>query len=98
MSRILRFYFFIAVVLSPTICLSWGESKHSITELLIKKVYLDKNYVFCGSDAHWGTNVFGVFVFDRRTETWTNYPSFISHVDIRVRRVKRIEYEGDFVR
>ena len=74
MRRILRFCFFIAVVLIPTICFSWGESKHPITELLIQRVYLDTNYVFCGCDAYWGTNVFGLFVFDHRTETWTNYP------------------------
>ncbi len=89
MERITRFCWVIALALTPTVCFSWGESKHPISELLIQRVYLDTNYVFCGSDAYWGTNVFGLFVFDRRTETWTNYPH--------LRRVKNIEREGDFV-
>ena len=83
MRRIIRFFWVLTLVLSPTVCFSWGESKHPISELLIQRVYLDTNYVFCGYDAYWGTNVFGLFVFDRRTETWTNYPH--------LRRVKNIE-------
>jgi len=89
MKRIILLCLVIASILSPTICFSWGESKHPISELLIQRVYLDTNYVFCGCNAYWGTNVFGLFVFDRRRETWTNYPQ--------PRRVKNIQREGDFV-
>jgi hypothetical protein len=70
----LKFYLVLTLVLAPRMCLSWGEFKHPISELLIHHVCIDSNYVFCGSHAHWGTNDFGVFLFDRRGETWTNYP------------------------
>jgi hypothetical protein len=89
MKRIQRLCFLIGAILIPATCLSWEESKHPITELLIQRVYVDTNYVFCGSDAYWGSNVFGLFVFDRRTETWFNYPE--------LKQVKNIEREGDFV-
>ena len=97
MKRITLFYLVIAFILSPSTCFSWGESKHPISELLIQRVYLDTNYVFCGSDASWGTNAFGLFVFDRRTETWTNYPNLLLAHAHRVRKVKVIERDGDFV-
>ena len=96
MKRILRLCFVIALSVSPTICFSWGESKHPISELLIQRVYLDTNYVFCGCDAYWGTNVFGLFIFDRRTETWANYPS-VARLGGHYGRVKKIEAEGGFV-
>ncbi len=92
----LRFCLLLAILLCPEIVMSWGEGKHSIDELLIHHVYLDSNYVFCGSDASWGTNAFGLFVFDRRTETWTNYPGLIDS-DSRYGQVKAIEAEGDSV-
>ena len=91
-----RLIIMLALILSPVVCFCWGESKHPITELLIHSLYLDTNFVFCGSDAHWGTNVFGLFVFDRRTETWTNYPGFVDF-DSRYGQVKAIEAEGDSV-
>ena len=61
------------ILLTSNPSFPWGESKHSIEEVLIHTIHLDKDYVFCGSDASWGTNVFGLFVFDRKNETWTNY-------------------------
>jgi len=82
--------------LKPVECFSWGESKHPISELLIQHVYLDSNYVFCGSDASWGTNAFGLFVFDRRLGTWTNYPGLMQFGS-RYGQVKAIEAEGDSV-
>jgi hypothetical protein len=84
------------LALKPAECFSWAESKHPISELLIQHVYLDSNYVFCGSDASWGTNAFGLFVFDRRLGTWTNYPGFI-YSNSRYGQVKAIEADGDSV-
>lgn len=47
---------------------------HPIQEVLVQRLLLDEDYVFCGTDAYWGTNSYGLFVFDRKAETWTNYP------------------------
>ena len=63
-------------ILIPASSFCWGESKHSIDEVLIQRMYLDTNYVFCGCRAYWGTNKYGLFVFDRRTEEWKNYRGF----------------------
>lgn len=83
--------------LAPAICFSWGEGKHPISELLIHHVYLDSNCIFCGSDAAWGSNVFGLFVFDRSTESWTNYPAVEGPGGRNVRKVVNIEREEDSV-
>jgi hypothetical protein len=64
----------VAVLLLSGAAFPWEESGHSIQEVLVQRLLLDEDYVFCGTDASWGTNVFGLFVFDRRTGTWTNYP------------------------
>lgn len=72
----------VAVIIALCICMvsllpqrafAWGETKHPIEELLVQRMYLDDRHVFCGSSASWGTNRFGLFVFDRETETWKNY-------------------------
>ncbi|MCK4256878.1 hypothetical protein KAX35_08320 [candidate division WOR-3 bacterium] len=68
-------------ILIPASSFCWGENKHSIDEVLIQRIYLDTNYVFCGCRASWGTNKYGLFVFDRRTEEWKNYRSFGLQVD-----------------
>ncbi len=95
MYRVSRYFFVIlGLCLTPAVCFAWAESKHPIDELLIHELYLDSNYVFCGSAASWGTNIFGLFVFDRRRETWTNYSvanGFPSN------KVFEIERRGDFV-
>lgn len=93
----LKFCLALALILAPRICFSWGEGKHPISELLIHHVYLDSNYVFCGSDASWGSNAFGLFVFDRKTESWTNYSTVREGHPKRFRQVKEIERDGDFV-
>jgi hypothetical protein len=98
MRSILRFSALIALLLSPQISFSWGEYKHPISELLIHHVYLDSNLVFCGSDASWGSNVFGLFVFDRRTESWTNYTALEkSRIQRPLRNVRDIKRDGNFV-
>lgn len=89
MRAILRFIVLISLLLSPRISFSWAETEHSISELLIHHVYVDSNYVFCGSGASWGTNVYGLFVFDRRTEAWINYP--------KLKPIREIKLEGEFV-
>ncbi len=85
-----------ACALAPAICFSWGEGKHPISELLIHHVCLDSNFVFCGSHAHWGTNDFGVFFFDRRTETWTNYPD-VGVSDRRIDPIADFKAQGDWI-
>lgn len=97
MRRALTWCVTAACALAPAICFSWGEGKHPISELLIHHVYLDSNHVFCGSDASWGSNVFGLFVFDRKTESWTNYPAVEGPGGRSVRKVINIEREEDSV-
>jgi hypothetical protein len=98
MKNLLLFCLVIILMTISNVCFPWGENEHPISELLIERLYLDTNYVYCGSDALWGTNAYGLFVFNRKTETWTNYPSlFESNLDLRVRDVKVIEREGDFI-
>jgi len=82
------------ILISPQIGFSWGEQKHSIDEVLVQKILLTEDYVFCGTNASWGTNKFGLFVFDRRTETWNNYcksNGFPSN------QINKIEREGQNV-
>jgi len=92
-----RFQIFMVVLnifLIPQIGFSWGERKHPIDEVLVQEILLTENYVFCGTDASWGTNDFGLFVFDRRTETWSNYckgNNFPSN------KIKKIERKGKIV-
>jgi hypothetical protein len=88
----------IAILLIPRLGFSWGESKHPISELLIHHVCIDSSLVFCGSDASWGSNVFGIFVFDRKTESWTNHTAVEkSRIQRPLRKVKEIKRDGDFV-
>lgn len=94
--RALIFCCMVMFALKPVVCFSWGESEHPIGELLIHHVYLDSNYVFCGSHAHWGTNDFGVFLFDRKMETWTNYPD-VGVSDRRFDPIKDFKSQGDWV-
>ena len=98
MRKKLNLFLFIAFLIIPSMCFSWGESKHPIIELLIQRIYLDSNYVFCGCDASWGTNVFGLFVYDRNKNTWTNYSALqVPQENFRVSKVKKIQREGDFI-
>ncbi len=92
--RFQLFMFALNVFLIPKIGFSWGESKHPIDEVLVQEILLTEDYVFCGTDASWGTNKFGLFVFDRRTETWSNYckgNNFPSN------EIKKIERKGQDV-
>jgi hypothetical protein len=72
----------------------WEEPSHSPEEVLVHRLLLDENYVLCGTDAHWGSNTFGLFVFDRRTETWTNYPLVGGRLSASS-KVKSIDKKGD---
>jgi hypothetical protein len=92
-----RFQLFVIVLnvfLIPQIGFSWGENKHSIDEVLVQQLLLTENYVFCGTNASWGTNKFGLFVFDRRTETWSNY---CEGNDFPSNKINKIEREGQNV-
>jgi len=68
-----RFITVFTAFLSPILVFPWGESMHPISEVLIHHIVLTEDYVFCGSDASWGTNEFGLFVFNRKENTWENY-------------------------
>lgn len=68
-----KFIVVFAVLVSPILVFPWGESMHPISEILIHHIVLTEDYVFCGSDASWGTNEFGLFVFDRKGNTWKNH-------------------------
>jgi hypothetical protein len=75
MSRIAGLTFpIIVTLLAAGAALPWEETRHPIGEVLVQRLLLDERYVLCGTDAYWGTNTFGLFVFDRVTEAWTNYP------------------------
>jgi len=92
-----KFQLFIIVLntfLIPQSAFSWGERKHPIDEVLVQNILLAEDYVFCGTDASWGTNIFGLFVFDRRTETWSNY---CKGNDFPSNRIKKIERKGQDV-
>jgi len=92
-----KFQLFIIVLnilLTPQIGFSWGEQKHSIDEVLVQEILLTEDYVFCGTNTSWGSNVFGLFVFDRRTETWSNY---CKGNDFPSNEVKKIERKGQNV-
>jgi hypothetical protein len=98
MRSMLKIIALIAILLIPRMSFSWEESKHPISELLIHHIHIDTNYVLCGSDASWGSNVFGLFVFDRRTESWTNHTAREkSRIQRPLRNVKQIKKDGDFV-
>jgi hypothetical protein len=88
------FVFVLNAFLIPQIAFSWGERKHPIDEVLVREILLTENYIFCGTDAYWGTNVFGLFVFDRRTETWSNY---CKGNDFPSNKINKIEREGQNV-
>jgi len=66
-----KFYLLMIILdvsLIPQTGFSWGGShRYPIDRVLVREILLTENYVFCG------TNIFGLFVFDRRTETWSNY-------------------------
>jgi len=78
------------ILITPQIGFSWGEQKHSIDEVLVQEILLTEDYVFCGTNASWGTNKFGLFVFDRRTETWSNY---CKRNDFPSNKINKIERE-----
>lgn len=59
--------------LIPCLGFSWGEGRNPIEYVGIYSIYLDSNYVFCGTNSDWGANRYGLFVFDRKTECWHNY-------------------------
>lgn len=74
MRSLLKFIAFaLPCLLIPQDGLPWAETGHAIEEVLVQRLVLTEDFVFCGTDAYWGTNVYGLFVFDRRTEKWTNY-------------------------
>jgi len=86
--------FVLNIFFIPQILFSWGENKHPIDEVLVQEILLTEDYVFCGTDASWGTNKFGLFVFDRRTETWSNY---CKGNDFPSNKIKNIERKGENV-
>lgn len=88
------FIFVLNIFLIPQIGFSWSERKHPIDEVLVEEILLTEDYVFCGTDASWGTNAFGLFVFDRKTETWSNYSR---GNDFPSNEVKKIERKGQDV-
>lgn len=92
-----KFYLLMIILnvsLIPQTGFSWGERKHSIDEVLVQEILLTEDYVFCGTNASWGTNTFGLFVFDRRTETWRNY---CKGNDFPSNKINNIEREGQNV-
>ena len=97
MKSLLKFVAFaLLCLLIPQDASPWAEVRHPIEEVLVQRLLLDENYVFCGTDASWGTNSFGLFVFDRRTETWRNYPS-VKASPSPSSSVKSIERTGKYV-
>jgi hypothetical protein len=86
-----KFCFILALLLSPRICLSQAADKHPTLEVSMDHVYLDSNYVLCG------TGGFGLFVFDRRTESWENYFGDHKASSIGLRTVTDLEKEGNFI-
>lgn len=92
--RIQLFIFVLNIFLIPQIGFSWRERKHPIDEVSVEEILLTEDYVFCGTDASWGTNAFGLFVFDRKTETWRNYSR---GNDFPSNEVKKIERKGQDV-
>lgn len=97
MSRISRFTLpFVSTLLIFGNAFPWEEMRHPIQEVLVQRLLLDENYVICGTDASWGTNVFGLFVFDRKTETWTNYP-YVKRFPSPSSAAKSISKKGRYV-
>lgn len=97
MRSLLRFIgFALLCLLIPRDASPWAEVRHPIEEVLVRRLLLDKNYVFCGTDASWGTNSFGLFVFDRKTDMWRNYPSAKASPSPST-GVKSIERKGNYV-
>ncbi len=49
--------------------------KYPISEIQVQHVLVTNKYVVCGTDAYWGagSNIFGLFIFNRETEAWTNH-------------------------
>jgi hypothetical protein len=79
---------------SPILVFSWGESMHPISEVLIHHLVLTEDYVFCGSDASWGTNKFGLFVFNRNENTWKNYSK---GNEFPLNTIEGMEREGKYI-
>jgi len=61
------------IVLIPHLGFSWGEGKNFIDDVEIYSIYLDRNYVFCGTNTDWGANQYGVFILNRKKGKWNNY-------------------------
>lgn len=89
-----KFIVVFAVFLLPFLVFSWGESRHPISKVLIHHIVLTEDYVFCGSDASWGTNSFGLFVFNRKENTWKNYSK---GNEFPFNTIKRMEKEEKYI-
>jgi len=89
-----KFIIVFAVFLLPFIVFPWGESRHPISKVLIHHIVLTEEYVFCGSDASWGTNSFGLFVFNRKENTWKNYSK---GNEFPFNRIKGMKKEGKYI-
>lgn len=85
---------FFIIFLTPETAFTWGERKHSMDEVLIHRLVLTDDYVFCGSFASWGSNAYGLFIFDRKTETWKNYSKGNGFPSNSIKGIKR---EGQYV-
>lgn len=57
----------------------------------IYSVYLDSNYVFCGTNSDWGANRYGLFVYDRKTECWHNYSEANTGISNDIMAIRKID-------
>jgi hypothetical protein len=81
---------FLIIFLIPQTAYTWGEMKHTMDEVLIHRLVLTDNYVFCGSNTSWGSNAYGLFIFDRKTETWKNYSKGNGFPSNSIKRMERV--------
>jgi len=71
--KIARSLLCMIIILTPCLGFSWGEGKNFIDDVEIYSICLDSNYVFCGTNADWGANRYGLFILNRKTGQWQNY-------------------------
>jgi len=78
-------------ILIPCLGFSWGEGRNFIDDVEIYTIYIDSDYVFCGTNSDWGANVYGLFVFDRRTEQWNNYSKANTGIPNSIMAIQKVD-------
>lgn len=79
------------VSLIPSLGFTWGEGKNPIDHVGVYSIQIDSDYVFCGTNADWGANTYGVFLLDRKTGQWQNYSQANSRITNDIMAIAQVD-------